>query len=432
MLPLTFNVIDSTLFLNNASTTSDALCITPKSNIYTYNNQRYRGSLHVLCEHASVELVHGQIIEQEKKEEPPQEIPKVKNSYQVRVLLDEIDFSFLNPVQWIIAGKSGFFIKNERGKILKKIDDDELVISSYYGSIYLNNERFNEPKLFIIPREGSLTFEDNSYNGYFVLVSDNNHAALINTLDLEEYVFSVLRTESWPGWPLEVNKVFAVACRSYAIAMIMRAKTQNLDYHIKNTNAHQTYTGIHESPVLKKAVQETEGIFLAHKGKPIIAMFDACCGGIIPAHMRGFNFAQAPYLKRTYPCTYCKSCKIYQWSVNYPSSSLLAHLNAGGRKVKDIKVTNKDKAGLVHEVSIKTGRGYINVSGKKMYSLVKGIKSFCFTAQKKGENIIFKGRGYGHHLGLCQWGAREMVRKGKSYRDVLQFYYPGTQFMQLA
>lgn len=438
---LTITAVNGIVFINNQTTGTHDLSITPLSGNYHVKNHTYYGPLLIGVEHENPVLQHPQTHEiktvsnnapQQPASEPIEKVTQ-KQLYTVRVLLDEGTHSFFNTKQWTLHADGGFILKDDRGRSVDLEHDDTLTIASYYDCIYANGYRYDRERLYISPKKSAIEFQDNQYQGSFLVVRDDDHVSLINNLDLEDYVFSVLRTESWPGWPLEVNKVFAIACRSYAIAMILRSKSQKLPYHIKNTNVHQTYTGMHESPMLKRAVKETDGIFLTYRGKPIIAMFDACCGGVIPGNMRGFNFAQAPYLKRTYPCTYCKSCKIYNWSVHYPAATFLSLIHEGGtlRKLKDIKVNNKDKAGVVHAVSIKTSRGYSSVTGKKLYSLIKGIKSFCFTVHKKGDSIIFKGRGYGHHLGLCQWGAREMVRRGKSYREVLQFYYPSTRFMQL-
>jgi stage II sporulation protein D len=187
---------------------------------------------------------------------------------------------------------------------------------------------------------------------------------------------------------------------------------------------------------LKSAVESTRGIFLAHNKKPIIAMFDACCGGVIPAKARGSaNFKKAPYLARSYACDFCKRCKLYNWSATYERAYLEETFKKVApkiKRVKDIAIAKKDAAGLVREVTIKSSNGYHAVPGKKVYSLLKdGIKSFCYTVTKKTEKVIFEGRGYGHHMGLCQWGSREMVRDGWVYKDILQFYYPGTVFMRV-
>jgi stage II sporulation protein D len=100
--------------------------------------------------------------------------------------------------------------------------------------------------------------------------------------------------------------------------------------------------------------------------------------------------------------------------------------------VKDMRVTKKDAAGIVQEVTLKGSKGMQIFSGKKMYSLFKKIKSFSFSVAKRGNKITLKGKGYGHHLGLCQWGARELVKKGWPWRKILTFYYRGTTFMKLA
>jgi len=86
---------------------------------------------------------------------------------------------------------------------------------------------------------------------------------------------------------------------------------------------------------------------------------------------------------------------------------------------------------LFEEVALQGFKRRIKVSGKKLYSMLKDIKSFCFNIQKKADKIVFNGRGYGHHIGLCQWGAREMVRDGWDYKKILRFYYPSTNFMRL-
>ena len=247
-------------------------------------------------------------------------------------------------------------------------------------------------------------------------------------------MYSVLKTESWPGWPIEVNKAFAIASRSYVLAQIYRMKHSDALYHVKNTTKHQTYRGMHETSGIRKAVKHTKGMVLTHNDVPALTMFDSCCGGIIPAHIEDFEFDKAPYLAREQPCKYCKRCWIYSWKKEIPIDSVhqdLTHLFDDKNKLKDIKIKEHDKAGLVTKLLIKKGSKLHTIDGKKFYGAMKDIKSFCYTVQKKADKLIFDGRGYGHHLGICQWGAREMVRDGWPYKRVLEFYYPGTQLKTL-
>lgn len=288
---------------------------------------------------------------------------------------------------------------------------------------------------FLQEQCGSLGFLGNSYLGSLQIVRDNQKIMVINCVPLEDYLVSVLREEGWPGWSLEVNKVLAIACRTYLISKVMKSRALQLPYHIKNSVHHQTYKGQHRKiyEKLKTAVKETHNLFLAYDGKPIEAMFDSCCGGIIPAQISGYDFNKHPYLARSKLCNYCKSAWIYSWDVHYSQveiKELLAAHDIHVSKIVDIKVTKKDKAGLVQELCITTPEKKLTISGKKAYSIFPKVHSFAFGVTKKEKRFAFKGKGYGHHMGLCQWGAMNMVKEGYDYHRVLQFYYPGAYLMQ--
>lgn len=355
------------------------------------------------------------------------------SNYKIKVLLHEQAIENDNHSK--IGSSSGFILLDPQKKEqCIKTADKELVVRISHEGIFLNNHLSKKKIIQIKPKEGHLSFNEREYHGDILLIYENKKFFIVNMLHLEEYIVSVLRTESWPGWPLEVNKALAIACRTYAIAMVGRSKKSNLPYHIRNTNLHQTYSGVHSNQLLRQAVQETEGVFLMHDNKPILAMFDGCCGGIIPAHIKDFDFTQAPYLARTYPCTYCKKSKMYSWKAEFELSKiqerLADHWN-DKHVLRDFRIVKKDKAGLVNELLCKGSRFNKNISGKKIYSLFDEIKSYCFTVDRKGNKVIITGRGRGHHIGLCQWGARHMVEDSWDYKGILNYYYPGTQLARL-
>jgi len=353
-----------------------------------------------------------------------------ERSFTVRVLLDEL-YDHQDEV-WQLIAENGFVVvdpnKPERKLIYKA---PELSVSSANGALYFNEKKFLRDQVHLIPRDGKFTFDGSTYSGTLLVMRNKKRTMLINCVPLEEYIYSVLRFESWPGWPLEVNKAFAITSRSYVISMVLNARKGTRPYHVKNTNAHQTYGGLHGVEKLKDAVMHTKGVFLAHENKPILAMFDSCCGGVIPAKVDSIDFKKAPYLARKYACTHCKTCTLYSWQTPYTLQELGQMMQRNKQPIRDIKITKKDAAGLVQQARITTADKVVELSGKQLYSLLKDIKSFYFSVRKKGELVTFKGKGYGHHLGLCQWGAREMVRNGWDYKSILQFYYPGTNFMRL-
>jgi len=390
--------------------------------------------------------------------------PKVEykeKKYPVKVLLLEKECK--NNPSWEITSSDGFLLSDiTKDTKLFYFKSSILTVSVKDNFIYVNNKKYLRKNLKIYPKSGFLSFRGNSYQGSFLITFDEksnkekskknnkknkNKIYLINKLDLEDYVFAVLRSESWPGWPIEVNKVFAIAIRTYVVYRVRQAKKCKRVYHVRNDNSHQTYHG-HEfkkrnSDVLRKSVEQTRGLLLAYNGEIIDPMYDSCCGSIIPANIEGqggdkFNIKIAPYLCREYPCQYCKKCSLYNWEVSYTLEQLDKILSFHCPYLKNIRsmwVSKKDKAGLVKEITIqcvKQGAKRIyKISGDKLYAFLKEVKSFCFDIKKNGKAIIMNGRGYGHHIGLCQWGARQMVRELFDYKQILAYYYPGTGFVRL-
>lgn len=349
----------------------------------------------------------------------------------VRVLLQTMD----SGAHWKLESSHGFVVWDNANPD-DRMHSNAKCCSFYYkkSALFCNKKKVIPEVLCIAPEEGHITFNGKRYQGTFLIINTGKKVLLINCLDIEDYVFSVLKTESWPGWPLEINKVFAIASRSYVMSMAQQAKKSKQLYDVKNSNVHQTYTGVHECKTIKKAVEQTKGVFLAYKKRPIIAMFDSCCGGIIPAHMADVNFVDAPYLARTKACHYCKSCSLYTWKHAYNIRHLEDHVSKIHGRIKRLRnftITQRDKAGIVKEVHVNNGTKPLILTGQQVYSLLKEVKSFSFKIYRKGDDIFFEGNGLGHHLGLCQWGARQMVRDGFDYKQILQFYYPQTTFMKL-
>lgn len=359
------------------------------------------------------------------------------SGHTVRVLIDEKKGH--TNTTWELRSSTGFLLyESDTAHPQWHRDRDTITIQCRNNHIYLNKKRCESNNLSIVPQDGYATVNGQPYEGTFSVLFHNRRLLLINHVDLEKYVYAVLNTESWPGWPIEVNKVFAIASRTYVMAMMQQAHQNSgasvLPYDVKNTNEHQTYKGMHEVRTIRAAIAQTRGMILVYNDKPALTMFDACCGGIIPAHIKDFDFKKAPYLARTYACTHCARCQLYTWKATIPLDEFqqqVRHLLDYGNRIHDVIITQHDKAGLVQKVELHHKPYIKRVTGKQLHNACKAIKSFCFSIQKNKSNISIKGKGFGHHIGLCQWGAREMVRDGWHYKKILSFYYPGTQLVRL-
>lgn len=355
-------------------------------------------------------------------------------SIMIRVLIDEGLSIIAKKIE--LHSDHGFVLLSLDNKQNRKvISGHRLTLEfSSKGQLFVHGKPCPQQKIAIKSSSGALKYGDCSYNGFFWFIKEQDRWYLINVVDLEEYVYSVVRWESWPGWPLEVNKAFAIACRSYVMARVSQAKKMKGIYHVKNSNIHQTYKGLHPDAKVRKAVEETSGLIMTYNNQPIEAMFDCCCGGIIPGKTEFVDFIKAPYLARMYPCTFCKTCKIYSWEKEYELDEFCSLLQKSGHtidSIRDIKIVERDAGGTVKQIIIKGKKQALQLSGKQFYSAFSCVKSFAYSINKKGKTVRIQGKGYGHHVGMCQWGARNMINIGWNYTGILKFYYPGIQFMRI-
>lgn len=296
-------------------------------------------------------------------------------------------------------------------------------------------------ELYFKSQDNMITVNGQQYNGLVAikLVPKEKKLYLLNKLGLENYVYSVLRAESYQSWPHDMQKIQAIVSRTYAVhQMLVQKKRKNpFPYDIKRSNFHQRYPGNHKYHHLWDAVNQTKGTILTHNDYVVLAMFDACCGGSIPANMTGIDFDKAPYLARKEPCQFCKNYGLYQWKRRLSTKDLLTKLAAKGlvskkHRITGLKITDRDKAGIVHRIEIQQGKRRTTITGKDLWASMNNIvRSQNFTLKKVNNTIEINGRGFGHQMGLCQRGARELVRNNWDLRNILSFYYPNTKLAKL-
>jgi len=132
-------------------------------------------------------------------------------------------------------------------------------------------------------------------------------------------------------------------------------------------------------------------------------------------------------------CLFCKKSPHYQWKRNFRSKTIQEKINQQGHKlglIKEIEVLERNLSGRVKRLKL-TSRdgGSLILSGKEFRSIVgpNELKSNNYNIVMKGYFFDVLGKGWGHGVGLCQWGALEMARRRYSYEDILKFYYPGVE-----
>ena len=297
------------------------------------------------------------------------------------------------------------------------------------AGIMVGPQELSSPiKLLSVDGAERIRLGGNLYKGdILVKAAPEGRLDIIEYLTVEEYLYGVLPDEMSPDWPLEALKAQAVASRTYALKFINPAH----DYDVTNGVEMQVYKGTNKiNSRIIEAVNSTRGEVLKYKGKLVTAFFHACCGG----HTASVNSAWGedvikPLRGVTDP--FCKSSSHYNWEMYIPVPDLLKFIQAQGStalRIKAVKVYQKDRSDRALSLKFLTDSGSDVV---KTGDARKRFGSYEFrstlitriTAVKGGYE--FAGHGWGHGVGMCQDGAKSMALKGRSYKKILHFYYPG-------
>lgn len=250
---------------------------------------------------------------------------------------------------------------------------------------------------------------------------------VINELGLEEYLYGVLKMEVDPAWPPEALKAQAVAARTLAVYSLGRFRGEG--YDVRATTDSQVYGGIiAEDPRTTAAVDATRGEIASFAGRPIFAAYHSDSGGFTESseHVWGGRYA---YLKAV-PDPFTSASP---WLVRMDTGAFEDRLRRAGKMVSGITsmdVVGVTPSGRAGSVGITSSTGVLTLRATELRAMLGAdvLKSTMFTVRLLADEpavVEFAGRGSGHGVGLSQWGARGQALLGKSYLDILRYYYSG-------
>ena len=273
-----------------------------------------------------------------------------------------------------------------------------------------------------------------SYRGWVELLKKKNGQLLIiNDLDIEDYLQGVIASEIPPGWEEEALKAQAVAARTYALYQKRTAGRRS--YHIRATVSNQVYAGYKgERPSGARAVKETRGIVLVYNGEIIPAFYHASCGGHTENAYELWGIDE-PYLKGV-DCECQEISRYGLWEKKIGKMQVISALKRLGHRVSDIlgmDIQGITPAGRVKEVAVQSRQGKTIIPAESLRAALGNtlIPSVFFELEFESNEAVFSGRGSGHGVGLCQWGAEEMAERGSDFKTILAHYYPGTNLLRL-
>jgi stage II sporulation protein D len=270
--------------------------------------------------------------------------------------------------------------------------------------------------------------------------------ALVNEVDLEEYLKGVVGKEMNLSEGDEALKTQVIAARTYAVHeqrldRLRRVRGEKFDLY--DDERSQVYGGKERATDhAVRLVDETRGMFLLYEGRLVRTFYSSACGGATePAWELFFDETEktAPLGGRN--CDYCKRRAIHRWkepvivSKKEISEKCLPPEIQGAR-IRSVEITKTLPGGHVLEVTVKLENSSrlvkLHAANDFRRLLSAKMRSTLWDKiEDRGDSIAIIGRGFGHGVGLCQVGAYEMAKDGKRATEILEYYFPGAQVRKL-
>ena len=317
-------------------------------------------------------------------------------------------------------------VQNING-LIKITDKSKKTFGTFRGPVKLIPEK----------KDGFVSCNNHWYRGELLLLTngDKKNLAIVNNVELEDYLLSAVPSEVPHTWHKEVLKAQAVAARSYALGYLGRRIEKG--YDLESTVEDQVYLGIaSEKKSTTQAVKETKGIILLDKdNKPLIALYHSSGGGYTdsidnlwdkkqkpPGHISDHIKAKPDYDNNSPHFKWFRSYKITELN------NLLKSLNIG--EITNITPLSRTVANRIMWIKLAGIKGEVKIRGEEFRKLLK-LPSSKFNLKIENNIIKFSGSGYGHGLGMSQWGAKALAERGFTYDKILAHYYSGVRLTKV-
>lgn len=366
----------------------------------------------------------------------------------IRVLL------FYNRTECTISAPAGFHIRDENSATEARFSEPSAAVEilAQTNKIRIGGMLLEGP-VMIQPQDPFVFFIDGQgYRGNVIFrIAEPNALQAINVLPLEAYLLGVVGAEMHSYWESQALQCQSITARTYAWYAKNRFG-KDRDWDVTCTQANQVYRGLAaETVTVRAAVEQTRGKILVCRSSGgrweiFPTYYSSTCGGHTEDSMAVFgeSFSAMPGVE----CPWCEKIAKTQfrnwgpleYSIEEIHRKLTARYPSLTEKLGKITAVEIVRTGSIGRV---TGVSLIGSNGKKDF--VRGedfrlaldssgmkLKSAVFSMKREGIVYVFyDGHGFGHGVGLCQTGAEYMAREGKTYTQILDWYYPGAKLMQL-
>lgn len=264
------------------------------------------------------------------------------------------------------------------------------------------------------------------------MVEDKNTVEM----DIESYLYGVLAGEMKNDWPIEALKAQAILARTFVIKFLSEKQSKYEGADISNDiEEAQAYDADEINERVREAVDETRGLVVCYDNEPIYAWFHAHSGGQTAEAAEGLGYKDAAPYTQNVKGTENESAdiKAQEWTATFTAQEVLSAARECGVKagntLEGISLGEKGKSGrtlkiIINDVPAPANELRIALGSAKMRStLLNGI------SLKNGQ-VTISGNGYGHGVGMSQWGAFAMAEEGKKAEEIIQYYFHNVDIVQ--
>lgn len=356
----------------------------------------------------------------------------------VRILLNE-------PSSNLKLNLSNNIILFADGNEVQKAAPGDVLEFTASGNVNLKSGRRKlKAESFLIKPDGFFVYHDKKLTGNIKIIAQNNQLYLINYTGIEDYLKGVLPYEMPLGRNeeyLEGLKAFAICARTFTLKKLMEGREL---FDVRTDVRDQVYGGMAgRREISDKSVDITRGMILTYNDIPATVFYFSTCGGRTEDVENVFGNKPIPYLKSIEDGNpvYCSVSPQISWEEKFSNDRIIGLLRRSGKidnssyRVADIEIKSRFRSGKVNELEITLSE----TSGKKIFTLNgnnirfvllknnnQPLNSNDFVVRTEKGEYILTGKGWGHAVGFCQWGALAQSMKGNNYKDILLHYFPGT------
>ncbi len=356
----------------------------------------------------------------------------------------------------VLVGGAGRVVATAGDRAAFRLDGEQVAIRPDGNAVRVGADgaRFDVLRLASLEREAHVTVDGRPYRGVVEIFTGGGGVTVVNRVSLETYLAGVVALELGRGDGIGRAALEAQAIVSRTYALKNRGKFQGQGFDLRAGVSDQAYGGVGaETAEARAAVRSTFGQVLRYRGDVITPFFHSTCGGSTASPEEAFRTVRrTPYLRpvsdRRGDGAYCDISPRFRWTVEWDGPGLHDILRRTVPavlgieatlidEIRDLRVHRAGPSGRVTDLRVRVTSGEIPVTGPDLRWVLRqpdgqalGSTAVALTVERRDGRVAAasaQGGGWGHGVGMCQWGAVGRARAGQDARTILTTYFPGTR-----